>query len=142
MIRAFLVIVLAALFSSCQTPLPEINYRGALSDSVNDVIAAGDRFVSVFSQESGFKVDRRMAIGEAAKDTARLDFHLRTDATKRVWIYVTADTKERAIFVTIGGDFTSPTAVEAARRSEKVFAQLFPGSTYSPFPRYQSFLGP
>ena len=142
MVRAFLSLALVGLLCGCQTPLPEINYRGSLSGSNVDVLAAGELFVSTFSKESGFKVDSRMPSGDAAKGTERVDFHLRTDSTKRVWIYIAADKKERTIFVTIGGDFSSAVAIDAAKASEKVFARLFPGARYSPFQRYQGLLGP
>lgn len=142
MIRAFLIVALAGLLSSCQTPLPEINYRGSLTESVSDVVAAGELFVSTFTQESGFTIDSRMPASGASKEADRVDYHLRTDSTKRVWIYVTTYKKERMIAVTIGGDFSSAIAIDAAKASEKVFLRLFPGSTYSPFQRYQGLLGP
>ncbi|MCW5548108.1 MAG: hypothetical protein KIT44_04020 [Opitutaceae bacterium] len=142
MTRALLIVVLVGLFSGCQAPLPEINYRGSLDGSVADVVAAGEAFVSAFSQESGFRVDSRMPSSGASKEVDRVDYHLRTDSTKRVWIYVTAYKKERMIAVTIGGDFSSAAAIDAAKVSEKIFARLFPGSTYSPFQRYQGLLGP
>lgn len=142
MARTLLVVVLAGLLSGCQTPLPEINYHGSLAESVTDVVAAGEAFVSAFSQESGFKVDSRMPGSGASKEVDRVYYHLRTDLTKRVWIYVTTYKKEKMLAVTIGGDFSSAVAIDAAKVSEKVFARLFPGSTYSPFQRYQGLLGP
>lgn len=142
MLRAFIVLIVVGFLCGCRTPLPEINYRGSLSEDVSDVVAAGELFVSTFSQESGFTIESRMPDSVASKEADRVDYHLRTDSTKRVWVYVTTSKKERVIAVTIGGDFSSAIAIDAAKASERVFARLFPGSTYSPYQRYQGLLGP
>ena len=142
MFRSLLILCLAGMLCSCQTPLPEINYRGTFSADIEDVFSAGDRFVESFAKESGFHVKSRAPWSGVGNRGSRVDVQLRSKSTKRVWIYVTITEDNKRIYVTIGGDFSSQIAIDAARISERVFAELFPDSKYVPFQRYQGLFGP
>ncbi len=141
-IRLIIILCLIGLLGGCQTPLPEINYRGVLSSEIDDAVSAADKFLAAFTKESGFAIESRVFRHTASKDEITVDYILRSSATKKVWIYVTAYSSNRLIGVTIAGEFSSKVAVKAAHASERVFTRLFPKANYIQFRRVQGLLGP
>lgn len=137
-----LLLLLTIFVGGCQTPLPQLSYRGTFKTNIANAFATADQFAAALAQEAHLEItDRSRPSGVARLDSTAY-LQLRPDSSDRIWVNLSVHTSERELVMTIGGDFSSPEALDVARAAEKIFARLYPDASYAPFQAYQGLLGP